>query len=571
MRSTRFFLVFVVLCGFLWSPAVNAQTVLLRVIDAETSQPIFGALAYLDDGQGSTVRNALTDERGRALFVGLAPGMYQVRAEMIGKGAGETEIFEVVAGATVARELRLESRALVLEGIQVEAEGGRCSVRPEQGLIIADVWDEARKALSAAAFTDGQEVYRYQTERYTRDVDPNTKITREEQRRRSSGYLRTPFESRPAEDLLENGFVQTDDDGDLYFAPDADVLLSDAFLDTHCLRLARGRESNDGLVGLEFEPVGNRNRVTDIAGTIWIDLDSYELRYLEYGYRNLNADLTAPDVGGRVDFRRLPNGNWIVPEWWIRMPTVGYVRDASGRRQPYLEAYRVMGGIVTEVQESGGRTVVRAETGTIEGIVLDSLGAEPLRGARVGVVGSPQSVFTNAEGRFAIPGLTEGTYQLHFSHARLEMMGYVPEPVVQEVVKGGVAAVRFMMPSITDIAFEACRDQVVDEGTSLLLGWVRDAATSRPMPGAAVQVRWEKVRMVNVGLENARITGETMSGFQVNADEEGRYRICGVPANELLTINTIMDGVELAGDTTSIDEFAAAKVYILEVVREERR
>jgi hypothetical protein len=32
-----------------------------------------------------------------------------------------------------------------------------------------------------------------------------------------------------------------------------------------------------------------------------------------------------------------------------------------------------------------------------------------------------------------------------------------------------------------------------------------------------------------------------------------------------------MDGVELAGDTTSIDEFAAAKVYILEVVREERR
>ena len=57
----------------------------------------------------------------------------------------------------------------------------------------------------------------------------------------------------------------------------------------------------------------------------------------------------------------------------------------------------------------------------------------------------------------------------------------------------------------------------------------------------------------------------------MNADEEGRYRICGVPANELLTINTIMDGVELAGDTTSIDEFAAAKVYILEVVREERR
>ena len=135
----------------------------------------------------------------------------------------------------------------------------------------------------------------------------------------------------------------------------------------------------------------------DAVRALWIDPGSFELRWLEYRYQNLNADLSSPEVGGRVDFQRLPNGTWIVPEWWIRMPTIGYVRDESGRRQPYLESYRVSGGIVMEVQESGGRTIVEAETGTIEGIVLDSLGVAPLRGARVGVRGSNQQVFTNAE------------------------------------------------------------------------------------------------------------------------------------------------------------------------------
>ncbi|MCH2461157.1 MAG: hypothetical protein MK239_09000 [Gemmatimonadetes bacterium] len=49
--------------------ATSAQSVLLRVIWAESSEPLFGALAYLLDEEGQTVRVSLTDERGRALFV----------------------------------------------------------------------------------------------------------------------------------------------------------------------------------------------------------------------------------------------------------------------------------------------------------------------------------------------------------------------------------------------------------------------------------------------------------------------------------------------------------------------
>ena len=469
----------------------------------------------------------------------------------------------------MTQDVRLEPSAIALRGIQVEAEGGRCRVRPEQGLMVADLWEEARKALSAAAFTEEQRVYRYLTTKYVRDIDRDTKIIRNEQRQRSAGFQRTPFESRPAEDLIENGFVQSDPDGDLYFAPDAKVLLSDPFLDTHCFKLERGDDEAEGLVGLAFQPVGGRNRVPDIAGTLWIDPGSFELRWLEYRYQNLNADLSSPEVGGRVDFQRLPNGTWIVPEWWIRMPTIAYARDGSGRRQPYLESYRVSGGIVTEVQESGGRTIVKAETGTIEGIVLDSLGLEPLRGARVGVRGSNQQVFTNAEGRFSITGLNQGAYEVLVSHPRLEELGYRPEAIAREVVNGEVTAIRFVMPSVADVIFEACRGEQ-REGTAVLMGWVRDARTSRPIPGATVQVRWSRFTLLAQGTPAARLGPEIVDGLQTTADAEGYYRICSVPERETLVVIGIHDGFESPGDTLRIEAFAGAKVHMVDIERGRR-
>ena len=75
--------------------ATSAQSVLLRVIRAESSEPLFGALAYLLDEEGQTVRASLTDERGRALFVGVDEATYRGRAEMIGMATAETSLLVV--------------------------------------------------------------------------------------------------------------------------------------------------------------------------------------------------------------------------------------------------------------------------------------------------------------------------------------------------------------------------------------------------------------------------------------------------------------------------------------------
>ena len=541
----------------------SAQTVLVRVLEGN-GRPVFGALAYLHRADGSLFRNSLTDERGQAIFVDVETGSYTLLVEMIGLATAETELFAVGAGATVTREVRMESSAILLEGIQVEAEGGRCRVRPEEGLSVARVWDEARKALSAAAFTDGASVYRYRTLRYVRDLDRDTRAIRDERTERSSGYLRTPFESRPADDLLENGFVQATSEGDMYYAPDAQVLLSDAFLDAHCFGLETGGAEAQGLVGLSFEPVG-RKRVPDIAGTLWLDPNTAELRWLDYRYQNLDADLTSPHVGGRVAFQRLPNGTWIVPEWRIRMPTVGFTRDMGGRQHPYLEAYREVGGVVTQVREPGGRTLLEAESGTIEGIVLDSLQTDPVRGARVLIVGSGQAVYTDAQGRFRIGGLTGGTYAVAFSHPSLQDLGFQPEAVRRDVRIGGVTSVRFIMPSRADMLSIVCRGEDRPEGTGVLVGWVRDEVSGITLPGAVVRVEWTGWRFPSQGTRTWARFSETGDGFETDADEGGLFRLCAVPEARVLNISASYGGFEAEVDTLTLPEFSGARVHLVDV------
>ena len=516
--------------------AASGQTVLLRVIEGETSQPLAGALAYLESARGRMVRNTLTDERGRALFVGVPSGTHKVRVEMIGMATAETRLFDVSEGTTFTEEIRMEASAIQLEGLEVQLESGRCTVRPGgEGAFVAQVWDEARKALSAASLTDERGRYRYEIVKYDRRIDRDTGMVLDEERNRREGYMETPFESYPAEDLVENGFVQEDAQGYLYMAPDASVLLSDAFLDTHCFRVVDGGRDGGDLIGLGFEPTGKRRSVPDIAGTMWIDAETAELRWLEYTYQYLEPERTSDMVGGRVDFQRMPDGTWIVPEWWIRMPVMGIQIDFDGRPRTYIARYHQTGGLVTEIREAGGRSLGRAaETGGVEGVALDSLGV-PLQGLRVGIIGSSQEVFTDAQGSFSITGLTEGRYRLRFVDPELESRGYIPPPVEQDVIRGEMSAVEYHMPSRGDVLFEACRGVEKPEGSAARVGTVVDAL-GRPVPDARVRVSWTGYDFPGNPEVTARDIRVITDGYELTTGEAGRYSFCGVPAGEAVEV-----------------------------------
>ena len=67
----------------LTSQDASAQTVLARVLDGESGQPVIGALVHLIAEAGEAQSSTLTDDLGRALFVGVLDGSIYLRAEMI--------------------------------------------------------------------------------------------------------------------------------------------------------------------------------------------------------------------------------------------------------------------------------------------------------------------------------------------------------------------------------------------------------------------------------------------------------------------------------------------------------
>jgi hypothetical protein len=240
-----------------------------------------------------------------------------------------------------------------LHEIRVESER-RCRIRPADGRELARVWEEIQKALAIQEWMDDQRMYEFQMVSYERIMDRWARKVESETHRKTVTLDQNPIRSIPARELVEGGFVRIRDDGSWdYFGPDASVLLSDPFLDTHCFRL---KEDGDlpGWIGLAFEP-SREERRPDIKGTLWVDRETSHLGFLEWEFTNQPPPLNRGDASGRVEFERLPTGAWIIRRWWIRMPMLS--RNIFSRGWAWTGT-RVQGGEITAISTAreGGPT-----------------------------------------------------------------------------------------------------------------------------------------------------------------------------------------------------------------------
>jgi hypothetical protein len=150
---------------------------------------------------------------------------------------------------------------------------------------------------------------------------------------------------------IERGEVE---DSSEYYAPDAEVFFSEAFLQHHCFKLERD-DDYEGQVGLAFEPTRGRD-VPDVMGTLWLDEDTAELSRLEVRYTDLRSHLRRRHARAEVEFARLDNGTWIVQSWLIRMPIVRIDRPRVGgptRRREQLWGFKEEGSQVLRVLGRG--------------------------------------------------------------------------------------------------------------------------------------------------------------------------------------------------------------------------
>lgn len=538
------------LLGFLLPPALSAQEILGRLIEPGSGEPVAGASITLMDASERAVTGSLTDDAGHFRIRAPEGGTYVLRADRIGHASTFSDEIVVGAGAVVEVELEAPLEAVSLEGIEVTGER-RCDIRPEEGVETARVWEEARKALSAATWS-GRNTYRFRVMNYTRVLGPGLSRVHREDRTFETRPARHGYVAPAADELLEEGFVRAESsrrDSIRYFGPDLRTLLSDVFLDTHCFRLVRGEGETSGLLGLTFEPLEGRD-VADIEGTLWMEPDSALLRRIDYEYTGLweLLDYTPRVAGGRIVFDRLANGAWYTREWWIRAPILEERPSPTGSPWPeiYEDGAIEQGGVVVRATDPSERVLTPTVGGVIEGTVVDSTGVEVVRGARVRVVGTDRETGMNLQGRFRIDELLGGTYEVTFSHPLLDSLGVAPEPVEVRVARGRVARVTLRAPSRSELlartcaaaargvggegaAFGAEAEEPGREGAAggILLGTVREATTGLALGTARVVAEWTE-RRPEGGFRARRVEGA--------ARRDGTWVLCGLPHGAVVSV-----------------------------------
>lgn len=328
-------------------PALSAQAVRGHLIGATSGYPIAGGLVLLADTSGHELGRTATGTDGGFLLHAPEGGTYVLRALRIGYHSWTSPRFALAPTETRDYEIGMPEIPVQLAAVSVEAES-RCRIRPEGGAATAVLWEEANKALSVTDLTLRQRRFRFRTVRFDRMLSPDLMVT-SEQRAASVGVSDWPVRSLPAESLARVGYVADDGHDTLtYYAPDITVLFSDAFLNRHCFWIRDLPVSDSdrvAQVGLAFEPARGTT-LPDIEGVLWLNLQTAELRSLQYWYTNLASWVPAKRAGGRLDFERLPTGAWIVRKWWIRAPVA---QITVPDRIYSLYGFKDHGGEVVEV------------------------------------------------------------------------------------------------------------------------------------------------------------------------------------------------------------------------------
>lgn len=544
------------LLGFAAAGSATAQTIRGRVIEITSGVAVGGGFVILIGMDGHEVNRTLADREGRFTIRAPLPGRYRLRSERIGFRRTTSEPLDLGADENVEHQLDVAAVPIRLDEVRITAGESQCRVKLEEGRATATVWEEARKALAAVAWSQRQQLLRVTIRTFEREVESNLTV-KSESTQTKTGYTNKPFRARSAALLAAEGYVtESPDTAYNFYAPDAEVLFSEQFLNTHCLRLEPAGPNNPGRIGLAFEPVGKRI-VSDIRGVMWLEHRSAELEAVEFQYVNTKLPGNEDRAGGRVEFQQLTNGVWVVDHWYIRMPLFGMVEggdvtdldvkmgsssrrvgmSSSHRRNIEVVGFREEGGEILDVFDRDGRRLAGTAGATLSGSVFDSTRSMPLIDATIRLVGTGRTAQSGIGGRFRLDRLPEGTYDLEFLHGDFPAWG-VLRPGVQVTLKRGVVAeTRLAVPPVERLLAQLCPDMAADSALGVVGGSVTDIETGVAVPDAKVQITWKDFHGV-VDTRRAFLVGAS-SGLQTTTNASGYFRVCGLPTSQTLVAEIV--------------------------------
>lgn len=547
----------------------NAQAIRVHVSDELSDVLLSGVIVEIhrDDpagpGQGTLIVAGVTGANGVRTFQLDDAGAYRVRARRIGFQPFLSEPIVVADGQTVDARVPMPSRRVALPALVVVGER-RCNARAVAAdAQVATVWEEVRKALTVSDLSQrdpSASTVRMTARAYERHVD-----SRDRERRLfvhpPQPITSRPFEARAPAELSASGYVRRDAGMVEYLAPDERVLLSDEFVDDHCFMLTFGSGATAGLIGLEFTPDPTR-RVPEIAGVLWIDSTTAELRHLDFWFvdRELPSQASGSGrSGGQVVFARLPDGAWSPVAWRLRMPVLE--RPEPPAVGLLVTGYVELGAVAQLPHDPAGTTLAALEgvlapylavtrPARVSGVILDSLVGTPLAGATVHMspardpewVDDNVSPLTNVAtaatiealsdslGRFVFDTVPAGFHRVHASHPALDSAGLVVPEQFLRLAPGGSATVSLSLPPQHSFEMSCTASagvRAARRGT--LFGSVRRTMDGAPLRGATVTATWPD-----------RQAGATqIATLTTRTGDDGIYRICDLPITTSLPVTVV--------------------------------
>ncbi len=491
------------------------------------------------------------------------PGEYRIRVERIGYANWITESYQLAAGQRLTVTVDVPPRPVQLSDLRVEVTSS-CLDDPSQGGELATVWEEVRKALDTAVWAEDRGEVTFTLTEFRRTLEPESLATLESESRTRRHVRLPPFRSLPASRLEASGYATVTRDSSTFYAPDATVLLSPEFRDTHCFGLRRDVVADERMVGITFRPRSGRD-VVEIEGTMWLAEESAALRRVQVRYRNVPLPRGARRawVGADLTFDRLPDGPFYVRDWWIRFPIGGRTRmlgraGLSTAPQAVLVGYRQVGGTVSDAFVGG--VAFEVGEGVVAGLVRDSASGEPLAGADVVIrdwddaaafvprpdaANSPFSAITDETGAFRIGGLPDGSYAVGVDHPKLRAAGVRLNETRLVVDDRTSDPLELWTPSSDALFQRVCPGESPYGSAGAVVGFVRDAETGLPVPETEVEIVW-RVRRLQGAARGAMISDQSQYAGSAS-DAQGRFAICGVPLGERLLLRPRGDdeGLEL--------------------------
>jgi len=371
VSAVRRILSLAVCFGLAVASSVDAQGIRGRVVLPDSVTRAVGIVVTAIGINGGRSASTLSTSTGDFVLRLPGSGRYDLRVLRIGYRPTVITGIEVAPDSFTVRNVVLELLPVAIAGMGVRDKAD-CSLRGRDAETFLRLWEQARGALVAARLSESSGSLNVHLMRVEGRVDAMRYYAPEKVGHPVPEIDSTSYRDWIADrvfaatstDTLENaGYVRRLPNGNVvYDAPSADALLDDRFLQSHCFGVVGSPKEHDDWIGIAFTPRKTRDSVVDVAGVLWLDRSTAELRRLEFTYTNLPPEshrlCTIPrngnnpicqsfaekglnrfGVGGEADLVRLASGEWLVARLniftvsseMVQRPSTRIVRQNSKR------------------------------------------------------------------------------------------------------------------------------------------------------------------------------------------------------------------------------------------------